>query len=390
MSVVIIDKLNKRMPNLVNKTGTEYEAIFGKVDFIPSLTITESSDYKCGAISNELELLQGFIEYQISQDDIANAEDDYLELIIAFFTTLKRLIDESDDDLRNRFDALIKRNGNLRWMTNWSFKDVFSYFFDAANLYVIENPVEDTEDEILNGDFEDMTIPPDFDNWTINESGSSTITVTTAEALVGDNAVDIYVNPSDAANIAQTVSGLTANWYKIELFYKDNGNADVDPAKITIQRSGDNYYWNPDAGDTGEWQSGAVSIDYESSLIYLQKEIYFELTDTRDITIKLLGNDFSTSTYHVYYDIIKLGAIKTYPSIKILAISVGSSSYSMAFWDNGTDPIGGTDYQYASFLDNEYIEGPGGLYTPKIYENLLEKIKVAGTKAILEINSRTL
>ena len=62
----------------------------------------------------------------------------------------------------------------------------------------------------------------------------------------------------------------------------------------------------------------------------------------------------------------------------------------MAFWDNGEDPIGGgADYQYASFLDNNYIEGPGGLYTGSVYDNLLQKIKVGGTKAIFEVKSRT-
>lgn len=381
----IIDKLNNSMPYLVNKTGQDYEAIIGKEEYTEEVEIVNSEDFNCGAIANELEMARAFVENEIQQNDTDTMEEDYLETVINFFTTLYRFIEEEDDNLRNRFYSLIRRNGNTKWMTKWSFLDVFSYYFDTENLYLIENPIESTENVIINSNFEDMT-GAEFDDWTRSESGSSTVTVTTTNQFEEDNAVDIYINSGDAAYIYQTTPSQSSGWYKTEVFYKDDGNSSGDAVSITIQRSGDNYYWD----DINKiWSSSYKEVTAPSSLTYILKEIWFELTDSRTITYTLKGVDTSTSNYHVYYDYVKLGPVKTYPSIKILVVSIGTSTYSMAFWDNGIDPIGGTDYQYASFLDFEYIEGPGGLHTQKIYEDLLNKIKVGGTKAIFEIISRT-
>ena len=43
------------------------------------------------------------------------------------------------------------------------------------------------------------------------------------------------------------------------------------------------------------------------------------------------------------------------------------------------------DYDYASFLDNDYLAGVGGGYVESFYADLLEKIKTAGTKSLVEM-----
>lgn len=388
MSVKIIEALNENMASILNKTGEEYLAIFGDIDAIPSEPIEESADYNTGAIANELEMVQGFIEYQILQNDTDTIESDYLDSVVEFFTTIKRIFDETDESLRNRFHSIVRRSGAKKWMPKWGVRDVFKHFFPSENLYVLENPVEDGDNLVLNSSFEDTT-GVEFDDWTRTESGSSTVTIDTDNPFIEDNSVKIHVNPSDLANIQQTMSGLTTGFYKVEFFHKDDGaySGPTKPACVSLQRSGDSYYWNP---TTKQWQSGFSAFYSESSSTqFALNEFFFELTDTRDITIRAHGKEDTTVAYDISYDEIKIAPVKTYPSIKVLVVIEGTSTYSLGMWDNGTDPIGGYDYAYAGFLDNEFIEGPGGQYTQALYEEILAKSKVGGTKEIFEMASRT-
>ena len=147
-----ISELNALMPTTLDKTTIEYIAIFGNEQFTPNSLIDESSDFNCGAIANELEYVKGFIDYLTRTTDIANFHGTYLEKILYFFTGLRRAKNESDTQLRNRFNALVRRNNNASWITKWVIRDVFSYFFDRENIYVIENYV--TSNLVVDGSFE--------------------------------------------------------------------------------------------------------------------------------------------------------------------------------------------------------------------------------------------
>ncbi len=170
MSTRIIDQINALIP--INKTSEEYEAIFGKDIYASNIPIVQSSDYNSGAIANELEFLRGYINFVIDSLNINFAADEFLEKLAYFFLGLQRIFDEEDDDLKNRFDALILRNGNKSWMTKWCLKDVFGYYFDKDDIYIIENYIE--TNLLLNSDFE-IGSGDVFTNWNKTETGSSII-----------------------------------------------------------------------------------------------------------------------------------------------------------------------------------------------------------------------
>lgn len=387
MAKRIIDLINQYMPHAINKTGKEYEAIWGKTQYTENETIQSSADYNCGAIVNELEYLRAYINQSIASLNIDNAQAEFLDKIVRFFLDISRAYAETDASLLKRFSAFVRRKANKRWSTGWSFKDVFSYFFNPDNIYVIENYVED-DDQILNGDFENVT-GDNFDNWTKYESGSSVINVNTTEMFQEAKCPEFSIDSSNnEASLSQTITSVLAGDYKLSLFYKDDevlssGNV----VKITIQRSGDNYYYN---FDTLSWQAAAASKELPVvGDYYRYAGVYVKNEDTRDLTLKIANAGSAGTAYKFYIDRVKFGEWKTYPSVKVLIVCVGQYGGFLSLWPGTSDPIGGgADYQYASFFENDFISGIGAEFTEKVYEDMLSRIKEAGSKSDVEFINR--
>jgi hypothetical protein len=196
----IIRELNRLMPRVLDKTTEEYEAIFGKEDFTSFNPVTESEDFQCGAVCNELEYAKGFLDYVSRTTDVNDYYGDYLEKVLYFFTGLWRLSGETDTQLRNRFRALVIRYNDPAWITKWMIRDVFRYFFDVGIIYVIENYVLDTL--VTDGSFE---IDPAA-NWDDAEEGSSTVTYPTYEhQFDGSACAKMHVDASASAVSSWTI-----------------------------------------------------------------------------------------------------------------------------------------------------------------------------------------
>lgn len=387
MAKRIIDLINKRMPHAVKKTGKEYEAIWGKTQYTENETIESSADYNCGAIANELEYLRAYINRSITSMNLDQAEEELLDKIITFFLNISRIYDETDTSLRKRFFAFIRRLGNKRWSTTWSFKDVFSYFFNPDNIYVIENYIED-DDQILNGDFENVT-EGSFDNWSKYESGSSVINVNTTEMFQEAKCPEFSIDSSNSeVSLSQTISSVSAGDYKLSLFYKDDEIlSSGDVVKLTIQRSGDNYYYN---FDTLSWQAAAASKELPIvGDYYRYAGVHVKNEDTRNLTLKIANAGSAGTAYKFYVDRVKFGEWKTYPSVKVLIVCVGEYGVFLSLWPGTSDPIGGgEDYQYASFFENDFIAGMGMEFTETLYQDILSRIKEAGSKSDIEFIHR--
>lgn len=336
MSENIIDQLNNRIGSFINKNDVTYQALIGKTPFTQNVPIVTSSDYNCGAIANELELLKAFIIYVISSFDFQNAETELLEIIIGSFTEFKRIYNETDADFRIRFQAYMQRNSNTRWMTIWSLIDLFSYFFDKDNIYYEENYVE--TNLVENFDFEVAT-GDDFDNWTESMSGTSTITKNTANSFTGNNAAKFIVDASGSnASITQTINSIVSGNYKFCFWYFDDGTCPVDDVvKITVRRSGDNYYWN---FDDEVWQVGIAYKSFAKSSTWKYAWAWINNTGTYNLTISIMNNSTSAGTSHAFYiDRVQFGVWQNYPSVKLIIVFEGQSvqgnmSVFPGSWDN--------------------------------------------------------
>ena len=316
------------MPSYLSVTTREYEAIFGKTNFIPNSPITKSSDYNCGAIANELEYLRGYIDYIINANTIDTLESHFLDLVIAFFLNIKRISDESDESLRNRFKAYMQRNANPRWSTTWSFRDAFSYFFNKSDIYILESYISDLDNELLNSDLENVT-GNDFDNWSKIEQGSSTVDVNNANPFSGSTCAKFTVDSSSSrVLIEQTTSSLVAGNYKISLFAKADAVL-PNGLYIAVKRSSDGYHYN---FDTNAWQSAGTQKYFDLDIAYKYLSAYFFLNSSDAINLQIVRAVYSSYTFYV--DRIRLGKVKTHPTVKVLIVTSGDLG-SYAYLDDG-------------------------------------------------------
>jgi hypothetical protein len=326
------------MPKLLNVSEELYEALFGKVDFTPLIPIAKSEDYQCGAIANELEYLRSYINYISGTNDMAVAEGELLELMIAFMADLVRIWDETDDDLRNRLYALIRRQSNVRWMTIWSMIDVFLYFFSADNIYPIENYVE--TNLLLNSGFEDGS-GNNFDNWTKYESGTSVIVEAAGgDEFIGDRAAEYQIDSSNSlAYLDQTINSVAQGNYKIDLFYWDDGLAPGDYViRVSIIRSSDSYYWN---FTDNTWQAGMTGALIPklgiSKYTYWGGYVYQENGTPENIMVRIARGGGGGAAYKFRIDEVNFGEWKDHPSFKLLIVmDVLAGPIDLNLW-NGSD-----------------------------------------------------
>lgn len=326
MAERVIDRLNKWMPELVNKTGEAYTALFGKTDYTPSGDIEASEDFQCGAIANEFEFLRLVLKDIIASFNIEDAHDTLLDDIGQFFISMPRSFDEEDARYRSRFYFFLRKLGNVRWNTRWAVKDAFYYLFPTGTIYVEEHYIE--TDLMLNGGFEtaggggaDV-----FANWTEGTSGSSTVVANNTDQLVGGVCCELSVDSSDSdVYVTQQINSIAQGDWKLCLFYQDKDIAvgASNSAFVQVTRTSDGYYYN---FATNTWQVGFAAVSLPKvGEVWTYSELYIRQPDAtaRNLIFKLNRNGTAGVAYKVRFDRVMFGAWVPYPSIKVLLITSG-------------------------------------------------------------------
>lgn len=381
----IIENLNRNLPASLNKTDEVHEAVWGKENFTPEIIITESSDFNCGAISNEFEFLNLFIEYIIGCYNPNIAESDMLDELVEFFTGLNRMNSEFDMSLRKRFFSLVYRNGSKKWMPKWSVLKVFSYFFSISDMFIQENYVESTL--LLNGDFEDV-VGGEPNHWNIVEGGSSTVQLNMVDEFIGSDCIEFNVNSSsELSSLDQTINSVVEGNFQLSFFYEDDGDFPLQTClgRVVVQRSSNSNYYN---FSTNSWQVGISYYDIPRKSSYDIIQLLIKNEGTTNINVKFVNYQTISSHFGPYkfrLDYAEFGEWKTYPSIRLIVRIGYVPDLMMCFWDSGEDPIVGYNYAYASFLDNDGISGLSTIYEVGFYQDILHRIKTGGVKENLLI-----
>lgn len=137
----MIGVFNRAVSNAVNKSNADYMAIFGDPSFVPEIEITESSDFNCGALCNELEYLRSTSKYYVRSFDIDVATDLNLDAVVNSFIDLpRRNRGEPDEIFRNRFRTIVNQSLNRRRTTRGAILDALRYFI--PNAYDIVQVIE--------------------------------------------------------------------------------------------------------------------------------------------------------------------------------------------------------------------------------------------------------
>lgn len=387
----VIDRLIRRMPASIDVTKQFFKAMWGKTDYTPQGTITQSSDYNCGAIANEFEYLRAFFKYLTRADDLSDYSAPYLDELAEFFVDLTRQFQESDASLVNRVYSLIRRNGNLSWMTIHCMVDVLAYYFNRDNIFPIEFDFDSENDDlIVNGTFEAALGA----EWSIGGGATSFLSV--SRAFTGSQALSWVgvgaTSVTAAQNVTTVESTLYCYYFYIYLRTVNSDNLTNGKAyiKTRLYKSASGEYFNE---DTGTWISGSGTQDRG---IYVAVEQWvlvrgFFTGPTGGGTVQflikhLVGGDDAAQGW---IDLVRLGPKNETPRFRMLLVSSGQSGEFMNLWPDGADPVGGTDEQYASFFESSYLGGEsGGVPTQEAFAGVLEQIKPAGVLAVIETASR--
>lgn len=388
-----ISEINEQILEYISKDDEFYQALYGKEDFTPASTITEPNDYNCGAVCNELEYLYAFIEEMTGQtlDDLP---EPYIDIVVYFFTGLKRLSSETDAELIRRMESLIIREADWRserFGTPWDIKNVFSYYVDRDILYYIPNHV--LTDLLVNGDFENAIST----EWTFTPSGDRSL----ADSFTGSYKVDF----TDLTDLSQTIA-VTAGSYILNCFVKVVGgpptgfastwdgvttpytyasfldqdymflaggappvDVDVDVFGLTIQRDSDSYYFNI---ETLTWEAIAPTNVFTTAVRDYLLASFFVIADgSYNISIRW------DKIADFYLDHVEFGE-KLYPAFELLCLDGAVSSGFASVWNSAI-----TNYAQASFLDQDYMFATSiSRYSDTFYQNLLNMVKASGVKGV--------
>jgi hypothetical protein len=378
----VIAGLNSFMPTLLNKNTEEYIAIFGNEVFSRQADIVDSADFNCGAIANEMEFSVGFCEYVTKTRNIDNYYGEYLDRIIYYFTGFVRdpLGVESDASFRNRFKAVAVRALNPSWLTTWSIRDVFSYFFPLSIIYVTENYVLD--EFFTDGSFE---VDPAL-NWVVVNSGASATSFVTHDMFYGTACAEVSIDSSGSAcSIAQTIASVPIGKYLLSFFTKDDRLLPTsDLFKVIAQRASDSFYYN---FDTQTWQALATSKTVVKNVgtRYESQQLFVDVPGIDNITIKFENVGGTSVAYKYYLDKITFGTFLPYPTLKLVLVDENLGDVFMNLWSGTADPIALLDYTKAGYIEQGYISGFGGEGLLPYYQTLLSIVKPAGVNSMIEV-----
>ena len=350
-----ITEVNEHILTKILKTNEFYEALWGKEDFTPEATITEPNDYNCGALANPLEFIYQFIR-DITGQDLDDLQEPYIDIVIYFFTGLKRFEGEPTVDLIRRMESLLIREADWRsdrMGTPWDIKNVFSYYLDRTLLYYIPNVV--LTDLLINGDFE-LAIAGE---WVFSPSGDRTI----SGAFTGDYKLDFTAYTS----VTQTLA-VTSGSFILNCFSKPVSETPSDIMNISIQRDSDSKYFNT---DTLVWQVADPNITITSITGDWELTELFVINDgSYDIDIKF------TKIVDILLDRVEFGE-KLYPAYELLYIDSGPAIGFASFWDVSLN------YPNASYTDQDFMfSSSTSSYSDIYYQSLIETISAAGVKGI--------
>lgn len=386
-----IEEVNEQILSKLLKSDEFYEALWGKEEFTPNETIELPNDYNCGALANPLEYVYQFIR-EITEGELHDLEEPYIDIVVYFFTGLKRFPGEGNTDLVRRMESLLVREDEWRserFGTPWDIMNVFSYYLDKSLLFYIPNHV--VTDLLTNGDFED----PIGSEWTILPSGDRS----TEDAFTGTYKLDFtgfdsayqtvavfggaYILNCFVKPLAGPPEGFASMWEDSETAYQNASYSDqdfmlssggsapvgeLDVFNLVVQRDSDNKFYNI---ATEEWSvSGPTNTFTMEGDQYTLAEFFIVTDGNYNITIKF------EKIVDFLLDHVEFGD-KLYPAFELLYLDVGLAVGFSSMWEE----LG--PFDNASFMDQDFMfSSATSNYTDTYYQELLDMVKASGIKGI--------
>lgn len=324
-----------------------------------------------GGIAQEFDTLKGQVKV-VSSDSSAleNISGDMLDEVVLRTTGITRLMNESDESRMKILYAFFRRSGQLSWGTRHAIKGALAYYFPIETINIIENAIE--VNSIAEGGFElfDSGVKTaQFGSWI--PSGAS-IEIELMNSFHGTKSLKGTGSGAVYQDIIAAAGALVLSFaYRGALTVK-------------VQRSSDSQYWN---FTTKTWEVAEVGLNLNNSgtqYALIEKPVFISAGDTLRVSFSL--NSEGGTEFHI--DDVVFGAKPSYPYIRVLVSTEGQSGEYLNNWPGTVDPVSGTDYDNATFLEQDFIGGEGGGIPTTFYQTIVEYIKTAGVKAQFEFIGR--
>lgn len=338
--MTIKEQLRANFPNSIDKTKPEFCALV-------------ANDKGNAAVEAILTDLLAYMREWKNSKNIYEQTGVMLDKSSAMITYLERFTDETDEQYKNRINAIFVRHNDTVWGTPYNIKRVFEQYFSLASVFVVENTGSSDENLIEDFDF-DTT---ESDNWTL----------TNAEICIPARFSKTFgVKFNSGGNCKQTVTKLTGKLYYLHLFHKGN-------IRVTVQDN-TGLYWTGD-----KWQSG-ISYITRNGTEWQDSQVFIKLADSMNsITVTFFGDE------NTYMDYVRLTEYK-FPSFTVFIQMEGSVvKNALALAPGKEDPHTPLNYDLAGYYDQGFLTGVAAGFAKDLYEDLLSYIKAEGVKAYLEI-----
>lgn len=363
-----------------------------------------------GGIAQEYDALKAEIsKITTNALSIDNLSADELDELIVRCIGIARLQNESDAMRLTLLKALFIRDNVPSWATVHSIRKVFRWWFPDNLIYIKEHEIE--TELITDGDFEPFDVGEKteaFGTWT---PSGNTVSIVASGVFEGARAL-FAIN----GGVASNTQSLDAGTYVLSLFYRGY-------CPVKIQRSSDGYYWNFESQSWAESLSGAELSNQESDYALFQGTVIVDSPDTvavefgpdswdgidggdptteptppdpdvvfdggypgSSMTELLDGRSASTG---FWVDLVSLGKKPAHPYIHVLVSAYSQSGGFLNNWSGADDPIAGTDYQNATFLNLDFIGGEGSGIPTEYYQAILDIVRPAGVKGAFDFIGRT-
>jgi hypothetical protein len=341
MAKTVSKTLNQLMPSCFDKADKVYTALIGD----------EWTD--TGAVTNEIKEVIQFIDYYTKIQSVDTAETSLLELIVFIFSGLTRNYTEPDDYLRLRYKALIDRKGTSLWNGKASIKEVFSYFYEEKNIYLIERYPVDTL--VVNGDFDSL------ESWSYNTQDTEFKLIYSRSFESG---AALYINPNKANSagyMEQQIPSIAIGLYEL-LFFFSSSKKGIGDVQFSI-RDGAGRYWNGASWITGEYLFYNIA-DSDTAGYYQSVQKTVKIAAVTTITLRFKNKNGNG----VLIDGVRFGKIED-PAFRLYILVEPE-----LFFDGSVK------------ADKKYnFSGFGAYYKETNMAEILQRIKPAGVYAEISL-----
>lgn len=323
-----------------------------------------------GGIAQEYDALKDQIKI-VSADSavLENVAGDMLDELALRFTGIPRVVNESDESRLKILFAFFRRSGQKSWATKHAIKGSLAHYFPVESVNIMENAVE--TNQVLEGGFEAFDVGvkgAQFGSWI--PTGTS-IEIVTGASFHGAKSLKGVGTGAVSQSFSATAGALI-----LSFAYRGALN-------VQVQRTSDSKYWDFTAKS---WvASASLSLSTENTRYdIIEKPVILDANATVKVVFSL--NSAEGTEFHI--DDVSFGAKPSYPYIRVLVSTEGQSGEYLNNWPGSDDPVAGTDYENATFLEVDFIGGEGGGIPTTFYQTIVDYIKPAGVKAVFEFVGR--